>query len=196
VAQVVGENLRALRIQTGDSQPEASRRLIARAGLHWTRANIAYIESGARTESLGLDVVHAIAAAYDVRPSVLFNGDGLVRYPGGFTVTREDLRAALDAGEVPRMQEPERDAEPSLGWATEADKALADRMEIPLETVIKAAQRLWDGRSLTEERDRRVADTSQPGFRRSLQARRGRVTRELVHELMPQLPDSRRWDGP
>jgi transcriptional regulator with XRE-family HTH domain len=195
IAQVVGENLRALRHQAGDSQPEASRRLVERSGLRWSRANIAYLESGGRRESLGLDVIHAIAGAYDVRPSALFAGEGLMRYSSGYTVTREAMRAALDSGRVPSMTPPREGVTDGANdlVAFEADNLLAVRLGIPFDTVRTAARRVW-GRSLTQERDHRVAQHSGDESRRSLQARRGRVTRELTRELMPYLPSEKERD--
>lgn len=71
----------------------------------------------------------------------------------------------------------------ALHVAGEAERKLARKLGIDPNTVVTAAVKRW-GRSLTEERDARVSalvdDDTPP---RTVQARRGRVTRELLKEL-------------
>lgn len=62
-----GDRVRALRIARGLSQEQ----LAERAGLH--RTYISSLERGQR--NVGLDNIHAIAQALEVRPSQLFEED-------------------------------------------------------------------------------------------------------------------------
>ncbi len=82
-----------------------------------------------------------------------------------------------------RQLEPEDQPKPARtsNAAVEADRTLADRLDVPTEVVARIATELW-GRSLTEERDRRVdaLGEMEPNER---QAHRGHVTRELAQEI-------------
>ena len=46
------------------------------------------------------------AHGYDVPPSALLDGEGLIRSPSDHAVAREGVWAALDSGEVPRTTPP------------------------------------------------------------------------------------------
>jgi len=70
--------------------------------------------------------------------------------------------------------------------AGEAEQKAARRLGVHPAAVALAAHRLW-GRSLTAERDRRVAEQSPGDLPRRIQAVRGHVTRKLVAELSPVL---------
>lgn len=65
----------------------------------------------------------------------------------------------------------------------DADRKAATRLAVDPLVVAVAAQLLW-GRSLTDERDRRVRDSAPADASpRSIQAIRGRVTRHLLDEI-------------
>jgi transcriptional regulator with XRE-family HTH domain len=73
----------------------------------------------------------------------------------------------------------------------EADAALAERRGLPVQHVMAVARRIYEGRTLTEERDLRV-QTSSVGESMSIgerQARRGHITRELAKEVEAALCD-------
>jgi transcriptional regulator with XRE-family HTH domain len=81
--------------------------------------------------------------------------------------------------------------------AGETEQKAARRLGVPPIDVSLLAFRLW-GRSLTEERDRRVEATATPNAAaRTVQALRGHVTRGLLEELRGGLPKrgSRRGKG-
>jgi len=63
-------------------------------------------------------------------------------------------------------------------------KNAARRLNVPPAQVRVAARHLWD-RTLTDERDRRVAALGGATSTRARQARRGHVTRALLAELAP-----------
>jgi len=69
-----------------------------------------------------------------------------------------------------------------------ADKKAAASLKTTVAEVRKLAQRTW-GRDVTAERDARVAQRlgNKDVSRRSLQALRGHVTRELLDELRPKI---------
>jgi hypothetical protein len=61
----------------------------------------------------------------------------------------------------------------------EADRELARRLGRPTDVVVKAAMIIFDGRTRTAERDRRVANLG-PLAMSERMAHRGHVTRELA----------------
>jgi len=70
--------------------------------------------------------------------------------------------------------------------AGEAEQKAARKLGVHPAAVALAAQRRW-GRSLTDERDRRVMERSSDESPRRVQAIRGHVTRTLIGELRPLL---------
>jgi transcriptional regulator with XRE-family HTH domain len=89
--------------------------------------------------------------------------------------------------EVRRVWYPEMPTMQALAAAADqragAERKAAQRLRTDPEAVAVLAWKLW-GRSLTEERDRRVADQAPAGaVRETLQALRGHVARALIEEL-------------
>jgi transcriptional regulator with XRE-family HTH domain len=77
--------------------------------------------------------------------------------------------------------------------ATDAETHAARRLKIkPVQ--LKAASLVW-GKDFTDERDARIADAEKLG-QRSLQARRGLATREMISELRALLRDVSLRGGP
>lgn len=68
---------------------------------------------------------------------------------------------------------------------TETDRKVAKRSNLAPYLVVAGSRRLWGGRRLAEERDRRLAEVEGAGdlSPRSRQAKRGHITRQLVAEL-------------
>lgn len=66
----------------------------------------------------------------------------------------------------------------------EAERKMADQLDVAPFQIRDAAHRLW-GRTLTDEREARLARRIENGdvSPRSLQAHRGHVTRELEQEI-------------
>jgi hypothetical protein len=71
--------------------------------------------------------------------------------------------------------------------AGDAEQKAANVLDVSPHAVALAARSRW-GRSLTEERDRRVSAASE-STPRTLQALRGHATRALLDELRPVLKD-------
>lgn len=190
VGNVVGENLKALRQRKRLTQDKAAELLVS-TGLNWRRTHVSDVESG-RRETIDAGTLVILAAAFDVPLGDFFAGEGDVLLTpraevatAYATATREQLRSAL-AGKIVGVfvggalsvsaalhyQEREGRQVPVA-----ADQALADRLGVSLDEVVKAAELLWD-RSLTEERDRLVAELGEiaPGER---QAKQGHIMRRL-----------------
>jgi len=190
VGQVVGRNLARLRERRGQTQKEAAE-AIRRAGLAWTSANIASIESG-RREGIEFSALALLAHAYDVPLTAFFEGDGEMRLSDEATVELAEFRRWLNdeaslaptvSGEAARRLIGSLPGEPI---SFQADAELAARLGLRPEQVYTAAEKLW-GRTLHQERDRRLAELGEmtPAQRRT---RRGHITRRLAKELEPYLP--------
>jgi transcriptional regulator with XRE-family HTH domain len=191
---VVGENVRRLREERALTQHELAQ-IWKRQGLSWARSKVAALESGNRPRVDCGELV-MMAAGLGVAVTELFQGGGDVHLaPHPRVVRRESLRSALNGGPIDIFDDgrllpgPERDAAleqifrviaetPSYPpW--EADHELARRLGRPTDEVVKAATSIFDGRTLTEERDRRVSNLGQMPMSERM-AHRGHVTRELA----------------
>ncbi|MDQ4149937.1 MAG: helix-turn-helix domain-containing protein [Actinomycetota bacterium] len=75
--------------------------------------------------------------------------------------------------------------------AGKAEVKAAHKLRVDPLDISLAAFRMW-GRSLTQERDRRVSEAIRSVTLRSLQTTKGRVTRILLKELAPRLQQLRR----
>ncbi len=194
VGEVVGENVRRLRSDRRWTQDAAAREF-AGAGLRWKRTHIAALESG-RRETVDVVTLVLLAAALDVPVTELFHGEGdvLLTPRGdaddyGVTATRAQLREWFSGAESNIMirgaqvaiAAVEHSQHKSRPIPVEADRALAKRLGRDVPDVVKAAEGLW-GRSLTEERDRRVAELGDLPIGER-QARQGHITRELSAAL-------------
>ncbi|MER6527654.1 helix-turn-helix transcriptional regulator [Streptomyces sp. NPDC001508] len=195
VGEVVGENLRRLRQERRWTQDAAAREFAA-VGLRWKRTHIAALESG-RRETVDVGTLVLLAAAFEVPVPELYQGSGdvlLTPRAGaedhGVTATREQLRAWMSGEHSNLMIRGPQTAFAVLELSdhktrpipVEADRALAKRLGRNLRDVVNAAEGLW-GRSLTEERDRRVAAELADLPIGERQARQGHITRELSAAL-------------
>lgn len=190
VGEVVGENLRRLRRARQWTQDTAAREF-ASAGLHWNRTHLATLESG-RRETVDAGTLVLLAAALDVSVPELCRGEGDVLLTAradaedyGVTATRAQLRDwfsgvesnILIRGTQAGLAAYEHGEYRTRSIPIEADRAFAERQGGSVRHVVKAAEGLW-GRSLTEERDRRVAELGELPIEER-QARQGHITREL-----------------
>lgn len=189
--QVVGFRLARLRDQFGLSQDDIAT-AAQRLGLAWRRSSVAMLEQGRR----GLSAEELLLLPY-VLDEAIRRGNpdaevalevslGELLEPGrrevlaltdAFGLTGKQVEAWLGGATpdvVPWKRQPD---------ITEAERHAAAFLEVPVDAVQDAARRLW-GRTLTEERDRRVAESADPDMStRSRQARRALVTRALHREL-------------
>ena len=197
----MGQNLRRFRQRQGMTQ-ETVELLVRRAGLKWTRSTVAEFEAG--TKSLSMSEFVALCRCF---PPDLLAGDEEVQI-GTSTVDLKTVRKVLAArgGDRRVLPSPERGSpdwfreklretkvvsthETVLG---EAERKAARKFGVHAVEVVNVAFKLWN-RTLTEERDARVAELMPPELdMRSRQAFRGRVTRTLLKEVEPHLPKRRR----
>jgi len=200
--EVVGRNLRRLREAAGLTADEVASAIRLR-GLPWSRSVITTVENGRKTLDLGEFV---ILASY-------FGSDELLAGSGSVLVTseREGSLGAVRSVLAGQSQEarPSRPSRlpalpPGLTDAladlnrrrieseqNDAEQKAARKLGETAERVATFAFNLW-GHSLTDERERRARDRANPDAPpRTLQAVRGRVTRELVAELEPVLAANR-----
>lgn len=194
LGEVVGKNFSELRKQRRLTQDEASNRLRS-VGLMWGRSQIAALEAGNR-EDVPSTVLVLLAEALDAKLGDLAAGEGYVRLTSEVTVRREWLRARWgsdgpsrdSAGGVilgGRAVRALMESLPGEKVPFGADADLARRRGVPVDEVSAAAERLW-GRTLHQERDRRVAEFGDLASDER-RIRRGHVTRELARELEPHL---------
>ncbi len=186
--EVVGRNLRGIRAQLELSQDEiaASAR---RVGLPWSRSSVTAVEAGTKTLDLGEVVLASLALAVSVAD--LLAGGGSVRLSERSSISLPVLRAVLAGKELPPGQHalkvlPESNRElAATAAAGEAEQKAARKIGVDAQVLTAAAIRLW-GHSLTVERDARLGNVGSKSTR-SIQALRGRVTRNLLEELEPAL---------
>jgi transcriptional regulator with XRE-family HTH domain len=186
MGKVVGENLKRLRQQRRQTQPDAAQ-FLHEHGLAWTRDHLSNVELG-RRPVMELNTLMLLSWAYRVPLSEWFAGGGDVILSKTVTATREQVRNALPGsvgaltahGELVQVITEKLRTAPSA--SVEADLAVSERLKVPGGQVVAGARTLWAGRTLTQERDRRLGDTSTMSPR-TLQAKRGAMTRQLTREI-------------
>jgi transcriptional regulator with XRE-family HTH domain len=180
LAALVGRQVRARREELALTQDELARR----AGMGWTRTVVAKIERGER-DALTLDEVLILSLALEVAPCSLVDTGAELVAVGPITVPARLLVAALRgeplwAGVAGSRALVRTVIETEHG---EADRKAAARLGIDLTDLGVLTHHLW-GRSVTAERDRRLADQQRPDdSARTIQARRGHITRLLLDEI-------------
>lgn len=179
--------------------------------LSWTQATVASIELGQRGLSVGEFIILPLVfeeaglrrrsgepfqledfVPVSITPpagSLALAGQAPARsipnapvVPGGFQMPLRIVRTLLRGGHPPSIVMGKR-AEAGPG---EAERKAARKVGCSPAAILKAARELW-GRTLSEERDRRIGERARALDRRTLQAVRGRVTRTLVKELAPHI---------
>jgi transcriptional regulator with XRE-family HTH domain len=175
---VIGRNVKRLREERVLTQHELAQ-LWQRHGLNWVRSKVSALEAGKRPHVDGEDLV-IMAGSMGVPLAELFVGPSLGKV---------DLKPDPNAVEVKGSQLHDffaggHDLELAVGQPRpmQADIDLARRIGIQPSEVAKAAILLFAGRTLTEERDRRVERMGDLTLQER-QAHRGHVTRELSVQL-------------
>lgn len=197
--QVIGEAVRRVREAAGARQDDVAR--TARLyGLAWDHSRVAALERGEKAvgieELVTLLMILTDVCNHPVTISELIPNDANIRLTdsvstdgitfrgmlAGQTVSFVSRRAMVD--EITRRV---MDAFEERGVPGVAEERAARRLGISTATLTTATRDLW-GRTLTEERDRVVAERADtdddPGRLRAL---RGRVTRQLVDELAKEI---------
>jgi transcriptional regulator with XRE-family HTH domain len=198
---LIGRRLQALREAAGRRQEDVAAAAKA-VGVAWQRGTVAMIEGGRRELSLGeltlLGTVLAEAGVTDGQMLSLADfipsDDQLVSLSPGVTLPARTARALLLNLESDTVTRPGAGALTISGAAPasvagDAEQKAASSLGVSTEALMAAALRLW-GRTLSEERDRRIALTmgapamgADPEWPRRLQAIRGHFTRHLLEEL-------------
>jgi transcriptional regulator with XRE-family HTH domain len=180
---VVAYNVRRLRDDQRRTQEQLAEQL-RRAGFRsWTQQLVAAFEAGERRQrNLTLEEFLALAYALEVPP------DELLRFPlddvdatvGELTMPAE-LAADLLAGRYDSVGVPPTavTANPLYRPGPTTERA-ARALEAGVVETDRLARRLYDGRSLEEERDRRAG----PGANRMTKRN---VTMQLIDELQKEL---------
>jgi transcriptional regulator with XRE-family HTH domain len=203
LSEVIGRRVRSIREDHDLTQHDAAL-LFRQYGLSLTQSAVAGIESGSRAVAIGELVI--IAGALQVPVADLLAGDGPVQLTTARAADLAAVRSFLAGrGELPdpvavALRQAFRAAQrtvdryyPGARSATivaaeragdlAAEQKAARSLGIPPVAVSLVAFRLW-GMSLTAKRDAEVDERTTPDTpARSVQAIRGRVTRDLLVEI-------------
>jgi transcriptional regulator with XRE-family HTH domain len=210
--EAIGGRLRVLREGEGLLQDDIARRARG-VGLAWTQATVAAVERGRR--AIDLAELLLLTAVYDVPLTALFEGrervqltetawadlGALQRLVRGGRLQLVDVEAPIHKWFEPGRRNPgdlaSTLADPLLRELEDAEQAgsgdaemkAAVRLGVSRGDVARTSHVLW-GRSLTAERDARLAETAPAqASRKSLQVLRGHVTRRMLDELRSVLKD-------
>lgn len=183
---VLASGAKASRQSLNLRQEDAAIRL-RRLGLStWLRGTVAQVEVGARRVTF--EELLILALAYETSVAELLEGR-----PGELVeITPE---ACLDLAAVRGLLSGRRASLEAIGPAEdttgigEAERTAARRLHWPVEEVVARSLAQW-GRTLSEERDSRVAERKPDVPTNQVQALRGHVTRQLVAELLAAPPSS------
>ena len=199
---VVGARLRARRELRAWRQEDVAGRMVG-LGQDWQRVTVAAVEQGSR-EASALELILLagvfrrslqafLALEPDVETGIVLDGAEwpeeavlVVSKPGmrlrWATIVRDVLTAAggVEAVTVGGPVESHRAPPP------EADVKAARALDVGVPELQQAALVLWK-RSLAEERDARLGDVEGVPAR-TVQARRGHLTRQLLGELRQAAP--------
>ncbi len=198
IPALVGRRVRELREETGRSQDQLAD-AARRAGLDWTRASVASLETGRRglsaEEFLLLPLALRFLDERDHTLAELLEGAYKIARPTGGTAVTSFLRSLVNGGDTAAVGAVHRQIAGGVGIrasiergvdymaAREAERHIARALKVTPEQVVRASWERWR-HGLTEERETRVAKRAgENPSPRSLQAIRGHVTRELIDEL-------------
>jgi transcriptional regulator with XRE-family HTH domain len=195
IGAVIGRNVKRLREDRVLTQHELAQ-LWKRHGLNWARSKVSALEAGSRPH-VDLGDLVIMAAALGVPLAEFFGGSDpgsveLKPEPGAVQVNGVRLREMFSDvapdlvlevwGEPSRLHRKHLDQLTEKVHPSQADDELAQRLGVHRVDVAQAAMILFDGRTLTEERDRRVERMGDLTLQER-QAHRGHVTRELSVQL-------------
>lgn len=210
IAEVVGRNVRRLRLERNWSQDLLAREC-RRWGLEWTQATLSLFESGRRQIELGELILIGFIFG-DAGFASLIEGSGRANLAGGTTGDLNAIRRMVsgldyspDGFESARIDReskalveavaalrdeyrrlwpgarPKQLVEAERAASGTAEIKAAYRLGIRPQVLSVAAYGLW-GRSLTAERDARVGPDAN-------HASRGHVSRQLIAEIENRLQE-------
>jgi transcriptional regulator with XRE-family HTH domain len=184
---VLRQNMRRVRTEKGLRQEDVAAHA-RRFGLRWDAATVTGIELGRRQVSAGELLL--LPTLFDAPLTEFLTADGGADFDGA-AITKEGLQwlargRPLDA--PTRMLAAFAKVE---AGSTDAERKAARQLGIGVLDMIAMTQRLWEGRRLDQERDRRLAVAPGHG---DISRRRGHVTSRLVHELREELTPQNAWN--
>ena len=188
---VISRNIRELLHQRGMRQSELAA-LMSAAGLQWTPNRVAQVVTGRRPVTL-LELAVLCGGVFEVPLAQLLAGSDEISLPRGDTLSLDVLRMGLADGEglAGQVQASKR-LRDAYAEHEEATLKAARRLGVPREELDALARAAW-GRSLPSERDRRLLSVKEPADSpRTIQARRGHITRSLLDELQAHKQAGRR----
>jgi transcriptional regulator with XRE-family HTH domain len=182
--------MRDLRLEHGKRQEDVAGAAKLH-GLEWSRSTVNALERGARELAL---------EEFLVLPEVLWLALGGVRLTygdllpptgevrvGDAALTRDQVAMVFSGELLGGVRLPEQTPAPLRDL--DAERRTAERLGVTEDELTEAAYRRW-GRGLTAERDHRLAGLGDAPPR-TVQARRGHITRRLLEELRPVLREGR-----
>ncbi len=175
IGAVVGQTLRALRDERGQTQQDAAN-LLARWGLAWSRAQVAAIEGG-RRESFTLEELIILCNVYQVELSEWFPGDGRIILNEHAEITRAELRATFPVTNHPYLR-----SQALYATTSESERNAARSLGISEMALDSLAVELW-GVGFRIERERRFDRLKAFGNRRRMAGIRSAISRELMTEI-------------
>jgi transcriptional regulator with XRE-family HTH domain len=186
---VVRRNLRRVRTKLGWRQEDLAQRARER-GLSWTANTVTAIEIGRRPVSAGELLLLPTLLQVPLTDLVSADKDEVADVDG-VLVTKVALNQIARGRPLEEQQSQFFVTPPRVeAGATEAERKAARNLSkatnstITSTDLIGMAQRLWEGRRLDEERERRLKSTRRHG---SLARQRGHITAQLQNELLDEL---------
>jgi len=187
---VIRRNLRRLRTKLGWRQEDLALKARAR-GLSWSASTVTAIEIGRRPVSAGELLLLPTLLQVPLTELVAGDNDEVADIDGVLvTKTALDQIARGHPLEVPESEFFVIPPRTGVG-ATDAERkavrvlSQATNSTITVTDLIASARRLWEGRRLDEERERRLNSVRRRG---SLARQRGHITAQLQKELLAVLP--------
>jgi transcriptional regulator with XRE-family HTH domain len=199
MASEIGAGLRAFRQTRGLRQDDVAR-AARQAGVPWTRSVVVALEAGRRyltiDEFKRLPLVLELLGVAAGEPEARLESHGALAQIEVVPLLRKKARRlgmVVAVETAPALEGLDTTTAHAAYRAAGGDleQKVARRFKSDPIIVVLVARAAW-GRSLTEERDRRVAEQAPAGTSpRAMQALRGHVTRALLQELAPRLAEAR-----
>jgi transcriptional regulator with XRE-family HTH domain len=175
IEHLIARNVIDLRNDRGWTQSELASRMRGAGFSNWQQNRVTQIETMRRPVAL-LEVI-VLSWVFGVPLARLFQGDGDVEFPDGESVPLGRLQA-LVMGDVPSVRPVPWAHE---GPATDELRKIAKQLDLPVHVVDWLATSVYK-RPFIEEREVRLGDVSGLA-KRSVQTKRGNVTRIMIGEL-------------
>jgi transcriptional regulator with XRE-family HTH domain len=198
LSAAIASGLRSYRVRQGLTQEDVAG-AARMAGLpSWTAVTIAHIEAG-RRKATSLDDLICLSLALHTTPDRLIDMSTARIQCNNFDVPTPWLRFLVTGGKQgtePPLATVQRGNTRILldEGATEAERKAAQRLHVTVDDIRAAAKALkrgkrWSRRTLDREREYRLEQlaSERQEDARTLQARRGHITRKLLDDLTEQI---------